>query len=172
VSNTRLPFLRDEALLKPQGRELKGVLDISTPMAGNADPKGVVMYVRSQPPESGPSFEYNSTSITNRLKSMVLPTGLSGGKGDAHEQALPGANELPRQQAFCVRLVLDIAERVDCSVRVVDVSRPSALHEVLVTPPGETEVFPVLVRPDGARLSGEAEFIPGKVRQFLASARR
>jgi len=172
VSNSHVPFLRDGFPQKPQGRELKGVLHISAPMAGDVDPKGVVMYVRSQAPEPGPSFEYNSTSITSRLKSMVLPTGRSVEKGDAHPPAPPGADELPRQQAFCVRLVLDIARRVGCPVHVVDVSRPSALHEVLETPPGETEGFPVLVRPDGARLSGEEEFTPGRVRQFLASARR
>ena len=140
-------------------------------MAGNVDPKGVVMYVRSQPPEPGPSFDYNVTSITSRLKSMVLPTGLSGGKGDAQAPAPPGADELPRQQAFCVRLVLDLARRVGCAVRVVDVSRPTSLHEVLETPPGESEGFPVLVRPDGDRLSGEEEFTPRRVRRFLASAR-
>jgi len=141
-------------------------------MAGNVDRTGVVMYVRSQPPEPGPSFDYNQTSMTSRLSSMVFPTGLSGRSPEMRERtSTPGAMELPRQQALCVRLVLDVARRVGCPVRVVDLSRQSAPQDVLESHPGEAERLPVLVRPDGTRLSGEEAFTAGRVRKFLTSAR-
>lgn len=142
-------------------------------MAGIADRQAVVMYVKSQAPEYHPTLDYVETSIAGRLGSMLLPSGLLGDRPEKREPASGQAvKELPLEQAQCVRLVLDVARRRRCPVQVIDVSRQSMPGAVIETRLGDTEPFPILVRPDGARLSGLAEFTPGSVRRFLSFAHR
>ncbi len=75
--------------------------------------------------------------------------------------------KFPADVQSCVALVLDLAHRMRCRVRVVDVYRPgedAALVRRWVT--SET-LLPILVSPGGRTLEGADSFVPGTVREFL-----
>ena len=69
---------------------------------------------------------------------------------------------------MCVNLVREIAEQRGRSVTVVDVDRPAPDQRPLIERWVRTsDVLPLLVRPDGARLEGLENFEPGTVRKFI-----
>jgi hypothetical protein len=95
--------------------------------------------------------------------------GVDGWGGAEPGDALPG--QVFGEQGRCGRMVLDIARRVGLRVKVVDVNRPGAdadLVQRLIRPDDD---LPVLIRPDGARLSGEGSFVPKTVERFLVGPR-
>ena len=117
-----------------------------------------------------------STSVASRLAGTMVPAVLwpRPGKTDGapSQPAAVGMSEeevdrLPEVQLQCVVLVLEAAQRIGRSVRLVDISRPPSPGEPPGPRPDAEEFFPILVGPDGARLAGELEFTPGKVRRFL-----
>lgn len=131
------------------------------------DEGGLVLYVRSLPPEPRPD-----------LRDVGYPFGRIFGwaPGWGTSRAHPPTNapkresgppEVPAEQSRCAQMTLDIARRMGRPVRVVDVTVELAPRDVVETPEGEPAFFPILVRPDGARLSGESDFTPGGVRRFL-----
>jgi len=74
---------------------------------------------------------------------------------------------LPPDQMTSLNLVLDIAEHRGHEVIVIDANRPGnqqALVDQYVRP---NDVFPILIRWDGARLEGDENFVPAKVRRFV-----
>lgn len=146
----------------------------SVPNRGARGP--FVMYVRSQPREPRPAMELVSTSVMSRLASTLVPPIFWEHPGETEGAASPPSvvgmspeevDRLPEVQLQCVVLVLDAARRIGGSVRLVDISRPRSPDEPPGPRPDAEEFFPILIRPDGARLAGELEFTPGKVRKFL-----
>ena len=137
-----------------------------------------VLYVRSQPLE--PTADL--TEIQTAFRRVFFPLamrdlvhGAVAGQPSKIWAAPPPPNPpsprdiaVPVEQARCGLMTADIARRMGRSVRVVDVSRELAPHDIVQTPDGEEAFFPILVRRDGARLSGESDFTPGRVRKFLS----
>ena len=122
------------------------------------------MYVRSQPPEPGPDpfdLPHKGAAFARFFLAGSLAFPDTPVKG-------PPTDELPREEAQCLRLVLDLAQRTGRTVEVIDVSRALAPRDVLEDGEGSPGFFPVLIRPDGARLAGESDFTPRRVRRFLA----
>jgi hypothetical protein len=74
---------------------------------------------------------------------------------------------LPPDQVRCVRELLKIAGQEGRTVTVVDVNEPTANKDLIAGWVGPTDVFPLLVRPDGARLAGDENFRPQKLRRFV-----
>jgi len=66
------------------------------------------------------------------------------------------------------RLVLDVARRNGLSVKVVNVNHPGDDRALAQEYVAADDDLPVLIRPDGARLSGEESFVPSTLERFLA----
>ena len=138
-----------------------------------------VLYVRSQPAEPKADMSDVQSSFA---RVFLFPLGTNNllidtftgrrPKGadppDASGTSPARGDEVPVEQARCARLALDLARRARIPLRVVDVARELAPRDVVETSDGEPPFYPILVRPDGAGLSGESDFIPGRVRAFLA----
>jgi len=158
-------------------------------MSGADSSRTLVMYVASQPGLAENLVGAIPYSFGARLVSMFFPFGsLSypqkvekaqvAARSPARSQgetALPageeGPDELPSAAHQCVLLVLDVAKGFGWSVHVVDVTRqPVAEGEVLESLGGDVEL-PLLLRPDGARLEGDVQFTPHRVREFLSPTR-
>lgn len=72
------------------------------------------------------------------------------------------------EQGRCGRMVLELAARAGVSVKIVNVEDPGEDRILVSRWVGPDEQLPMLVRPDGATLSGEADFVPAIVKRFLA----
>jgi hypothetical protein len=126
----------------------------------------LILYVRSGPPEFAGDFSSVDTSVWRGTLSRIIPVNALGRAPERKEAADENSERVPRQQIQCVQLVLDIAKRYSKQVRVVDVNHRRAIEPPL-TPGLVDKPFPILVRPDGQQLVGEAEFTPGRIRKFL-----
>ena len=144
--------------------------------------EGTVLYVRSLPAEPKADLTFVQNSFLRMFISPLVlagPTSGSlreppsqGGAGSGSPEATKRPEiEVPVEQARCGLMALDIARRMGRSIRVVDVSRELVPRDIVETPDGEPAFFPILVRSDGARLSGESDFTPGRVRRFLSNDR-
>ncbi len=94
------------------------------------------------------------------------PLGSTSGGGTEPADLLP--DQIYREQAREGRRVLAIARTLRCRVKVVDVSDPRGDGALAMKYVGPDYEPPLLVRPDGARLSGGGEFVPGTIRRFLS----
>ena len=139
-------------------------------MAVGASPDALVMYVSSEPGQFHGNLTYVEPSFMGRLASMVFIPSMWG-RRPFEDLSAPGhpEDDLSPQQAQCVRLVLDIASKSGRSVHLIDVSRQEVPQSDLESRLGGDR-FPILVRPDGARLSGEEAFTPGRVRRFVSGS--
>lgn len=72
------------------------------------------------------------------------------------------------EQAREGRLVLEIAKALGCRIQVINVNNPREDRALAAKYVGPDDELPLLVRSDGARLSGDEEFVPGTVRRFLS----
>jgi hypothetical protein len=75
---------------------------------------------------------------------------------------------LPADQVQCVREAARIAEQAGRKLLVVDVNQAAGYQELVTRWVGPNDVFPFLVRPDGARLVGDEQFHPARLRSFMA----
>lgn len=75
----------------------------------------------------------------------------------------------PADQVVCAQRVLDRAKKVRRTVQVVDVNRPGDDLALVQKYVAATDVLPILVRPDGARLVGTESFDARSIREFLPS---
>jgi hypothetical protein len=88
------------------------------------------------------------------------------------DPALPSPTDerswhLPREVILCVNLVLEIARDKGKKVTVVDVNRAGDRQPFVDRWVGPTDVLPLFVRTDGARLAGCEKFLPRRLRQFI-----
>lgn len=74
---------------------------------------------------------------------------------------------LPPDQAQCVQEVVEIAGHERQRVMVVDVNRATGPQDLIARWVGAKDVFPILVRSDGARLEGVEGFLTRKLRAFI-----
>lgn len=74
---------------------------------------------------------------------------------------------IPPDQMTCLNLVHEVAQRYHREVLLVDVNRAGDEQPLVDQYVGPNDALPLLVRSDGARLDGEENFTPAKVRQFL-----
>ena len=146
---------------------------LPTAPAGAGPTATYVMYVRGLRPYEGPRTPlpisrgahllgfFVPIPVSARFRAAVMPEADLAPFGSEHG--------LSRPEAQCLALVLDLARKLHRSVYVVDVNhqeRPaSEIESDLGDPP-----FPVLLRPDGARLEGTDSFSPRSVRRFLRDA--
>jgi hypothetical protein len=85
--------------------------------------------------------------------------------GHAPADADPGQVYGP--QAREARLVLDIAQKCNVTVKVVDVDDSGADASLVERYVSANDALPCLIRPDGARLTGSESFVPPRVAAFL-----
>lgn len=136
-------------------------------MAQPASNRVLKIFVQAERGQSGPQWE-SLGSTGHRLASMVVPgIALKGKPPDPSIPARSDGLEIPYEQAHCVRLVYDLARRLDYSVQVVDVTDPSVARSDVERLIGTGATYPVLLRPDGFWLEGQENFTPSKIRKFL-----
>ncbi len=138
-------------------------------MAASLPARTVVMYVAGEP-GLHPNIDSAVPGFTGRLATVFLPfSGLLMPRGASAAGILAQPGEpLPPIARQCIRLVLDLAKRKQWSVQVVDISQEKAAETQILAWLGPDVHLPVLLRPDGARLVGEEQFTPGRIRKFLA----
>jgi len=115
--------------------------------------------------------------VASTTASHGLVTAMKAGQCAAYspELAVPPlprnpVTSLPRPQLHCMNTVLRIARRVGRTVTVVDVERAAGRQELVDRWVHARDALPLLVRPDGRRLSGLDGFLPEVVRQFIVGA--
>ncbi|MCI4373607.1 MAG: hypothetical protein L3K02_08210 [Thermoplasmata archaeon] len=78
-----------------------------------------------------------------------------------------GRLRLPPDQIQCVNQVVRLAGKAGRTVRIVDVNEPVGQENLVARWTGPNDVFPLLIRPGGAKLVGEEAFLARKVRRFI-----
>lgn len=117
-----------------------------------------------------------NTSIGARIVTSISPVGhwtqpnrraeMSGFSSSPQaDDARPW--HLPQQQQVCGDLVLTTAQRKGRTVTVIDANRPQGFETLVQQWVGPNDVFPILVRSDGARLAGVERFVPRTVDRFM-----
>jgi len=134
----------------------------------------LILFVGGEPGPGLPSLHSNQYSFFARGAGGFAPPVLMMG---LHEPASPpgtprasdpDAWHLSPETIDCANLVIDLAERAHTPVTVIDVHRAGTDDELVRRWVNPTDLLPVLVRPDGARLAGPEYFTPGRVRKFIA----
>jgi hypothetical protein len=148
---------------------------VGTPL--NSD---VLLFVAGEP-DTAITHLLPGLSIPLRLFTALVPLNViawtTGNRaaltGDPTDNPLTGAPwHLPAGQIRCVNLVLEVALTERRHVTLLDVNRASTPAEVVERWVTSDEVFPILVRSDGARLEGEENFREGAVRRLLRGPAR
>jgi hypothetical protein len=146
------------------------------PSSNQAPGSDLVLFVAGEPdlgirPLSGVQSPWMRLILGSGLPSWARDrdTLAESNRRAAEKAAEAGLADLrvPPDQAQCILEVAKIAEAEKTPVTVVDVNRPGdgqGLVERWVSP---NDVFPLLVRADGARLEGADEFAPGRVLRFI-----
>jgi hypothetical protein len=137
----------------------------------------LLMFVAGEPDTGEMRPGSMALSLPARLVGAVVPYQvlLASRGGDRAPSAngggpSPGASRplrLPARQVHCVNWVLEAADLESRRVTLIDVNRVDAPQDLIHRWVGENDLFPILVRPDGARLEGEESFDVRKVRKFL-----
>ncbi len=110
----------------------------------------------------------NSENTVGGLSLLRAGSGLSQKAGlSGHERAdsLPGQTYGP--QAAIGRMVLDIARQRGISIHVVDVDHSGTDVGLVQQFVSADDELPILIRPDGTRLTGDGSFVPAHVSKFL-----
>jgi hypothetical protein len=79
-----------------------------------------------------------------------------------------GHRPLDPEEITCVNLVLDIAHRSHRDVSLINVEGAGEQQSLVDRWVGPNTLLPLLVRLDGATLSGSQEFEPERVRRFIS----
>ena len=134
-------------------------------MAAGPDGTEFRLFVRTQPHQDVP-YPFFGPRPANAVYRSLVPARLYPPTSENASGPLP-SGELSPMEAQCLALVLDLAHRLGRTVEVIDVSRVAVPPGVLDDGTGDTRLFPVLLRSDGACLSGAGDFTPGRVRRLL-----
>jgi hypothetical protein len=150
-------------------------------MSGSPPSRELAMYVVGESDLGRYTSDSMRISVGGRFVSMFVPfAGLAyAKKADPTTATGPPAGSRPRPQGAsdsglslvtrqCLAMVLDYAKRFGWSVHIIDVTQQSVPESEIVASLGPDVTLPVLVRPDGARLQGDEEFTPGRIRRFLS----
>jgi hypothetical protein len=150
----------------------------SSPVAAT-DETDLILFVAGEPdPRAGRTREAEVSAV-RRLAGAVVgvrwisPMGCpAGSTSDQAPTCDDRSWRIPPQQVMCVNLVAEIAQSLGKRVALVDVNRPVGRQNLVDYWVGSNAVLPLLVRPDGTRLEGIEEFVPGKLRQFIRQPSR
>ena len=140
----------------------------------------LLLFVAGEP-ELSPSVREVEAGMGDRLSSMFLgvaaPTIITRASAEAarppesgfHRPPLTDSRRwhVPASQLMCESVVLEQAKRQGRIVLVVDANRPGDQQDLVDRWVRPNDALPLLVRSDGARLEGEENFTPGRVRRFL-----
>ena len=120
------------------------------------------LFVTGEPYDPPPSLS-ELRSMAPRMFSVRLPrrSGTAPGRP-------PSEWRLSPDSMMAIELVEAAARAAGLAVTVIDVNRPETAVDLVERWTGPGTVFPALVRADGARLEGIGEFVPRRLRQFLA----
>lgn len=88
-----------------------------------------------------------------------------GGPGRANL----GGDQVYGPQVAIGRMVLDLASECGVSIQVIDVDHSGPDVDLVQRFVAPDDDLPILVRPDGARLTGAESFVPVSLREFLRS---
>ena len=135
----------------------------------------LVLFVAGEPDTGPDPLRDVDTSVWSRFAGVFVGgavvghfTGASGGKGAPRPLAEGQVHwHLSREQNQCVELVLQVAQREGRTVQLVDVNLAGDDQSLVDRWVGPDDLLPILVRPDGDRLTGLEEFVPGRVRRFI-----
>jgi len=117
---------------------------------------------------SGEPFDQAMPGSRYRVVSAAMGPGpLGSASWGGHEPADFQGDQLYGQDARVGRMVLEIAQQRGIPVKVIDINHPGPDSDLVRRYITGEDVFPVLVRPDGARLAGEESFVPGVIERFL-----
>jgi hypothetical protein len=143
---------------------------------GGTETSGPVLFVAGEPDLGIRPLK----DVQSPLTRMFIGSGLPGWRREqdqvdasnrliALRAAADGSGDfiVPADQAECVREVGRIAEEERTTVTVVDVNRPGNGQALVDKWVDSNDVFPLLVRSDGAKLVGADQFVTGKIRRFL-----
>jgi hypothetical protein len=131
------------------------------------------MFIGGEPGPGLPSLHSKELSFFGRAAGAFTPPILMMGMHDRPGPPGSGSTRDPNAWHFspetidCANLVLDLAERVGKKVTLIDVDHAGADEPLAARWVRPSDVLPILVRPDGARLAGPEYFTPGRVRRFL-----
>jgi hypothetical protein len=103
---------------------------------------------------------------------IFLPANLwLGQPPEAREAGISGSDPMySSAQLVCAQLVLDAIHGTARQLRFVDVNRAGTAQPLVDRFVTNNDVFPILVRADGARLVGDEAFTKARVRSFVAGA--
>jgi hypothetical protein len=127
------------------------------------EPSAMLLFIPGEP------FRYADPAHGHHYNFAMLGTagsegGASGG-GHTAADALPGQVYGPAARS--ARMVVEIAQRHGLSVKVVDVDSPGEDRSLVERYVSADDDLPILIRPDGARLSGDDAFVPKTVERFV-----
>jgi hypothetical protein len=94
-----------------------------------------------------------------------MPVGVNTWGGHEPADQLPG--QVYGDEGRTGRMVLEIAQKRGLAVKVVDVDAPGDDEPLVQRYISDDDLLPVLIRPDGQRLSGDESFVPATVERFL-----
>jgi hypothetical protein len=140
----------------------------------------LLLFVTGEPDSGEDPLRDVETSVFNRFTGVMLGGAIAGTPAERHDRKRPAPDpfhetpgwHLPSSQQQCALLVLSVAPRTGWAVNVVDVNRPGEQRGLVERWVRPTDVFPFLLRPDGARLEGQEQFNPATLRRFLRRPRR
>lgn len=142
-------------------------------VAGRTD---LILFVAGEPDSGVGDLRGSGASLLFRWSGMLVPgVGRLGPGGAPSPTSEPGESppsearpwHLPPQQTLCLNLVLELADELEREVTVVDMNQPGGQQALVKRWVGSADVVPILVRPDGARLSGLEQFTASTLRKFI-----
>jgi hypothetical protein len=139
----------------------------------------LILFVAGEPDTRIDAKRDLQLSYSQRVSGMFVPTSWFTGtrtkfaapQDPEDHQELVYPWHLPREEILCVNLVLEVAEREGRNVTVVDVNRAAEHQDLVDRWVRVSDVLPLLVRPDGARLEGSENFVPRTIRHFMNPAK-
>jgi hypothetical protein len=135
-------------------------------------PEPFVLFVAGEP-EMAPGIRESGIGVIRRIDSMVglTPPAPKSPENNWDPNTQGPTDQrpwhIPHSQMACVQITLDAAKSRRRQVVVVDVNRPGERQCLVDQWVGRDDLFPLLVRADGARIEGQENFLPTKVRRFL-----
>ena len=101
---------------------------------------------------------------------MFLPAALATRFSEPLPQGdAGGAWPLPADQVMVAERLVKLADRAHRTVRLVDVNRPGPDRGLVERYVEASDVLPIALRSDGARLVGTEAFSESAIRRFLSA---
>ncbi len=119
------------------------------------EPRELTLYVQSK--KAVTTF-YRTPTTQGTTSMSALPPGAPGAGSDTSTALGDPVYFLSDEQARCVALAEDLAEKRGYKVHVVDVEKAGMIERIITEHLRGVQTFPVLISPLGQRLEGSAKF--------------